>query len=175
MKRRGFVTGLAQVLPAGVTLREETDGDIEFVADLYASTREEELRPVPWPDAQKHAFLRQQFELQRAHYHQHYVGADWLIVLRDAVPIGRLYLKTGSVELRLMDVALVPAQRGLGIGTALMRGLLRHADELGVPVSLHVEPFNPAIRLYERLGFATLETRGIYCYMERQPPASGTR
>jgi ribosomal protein S18 acetylase RimI-like enzyme len=175
MNRGDLVAGLAQALPAGVTLREETDSDIEFVADLYASTREEELRPVPWPDAQKRAFLRQQFELQRAHYHQHYVGADWLIVLRDAAPIGRLYLKTGPIEMRLMDVALVRAQRGLGIGTALMRGVLRHADELALPVSLHVEPFNPTIRLYERLGFATLETRGIYCYMERQPPHSGAR
>jgi ribosomal protein S18 acetylase RimI-like enzyme len=175
MNRADFAAGLAQALPAGVTLRDETDGDQDFVADLYASTREEELRPVAWPDAQKRAFLRQQFELQRAHYRQHYEGAQWLIVLREAAPIGRLYLKTGSVEVRLMDVALVPAQRGLGIGTALMRSLLNYADGLGMPVSLHVEPFNPAIRLYERLGFAARETRGIYCYMERSSPGRGTR
>jgi GNAT superfamily N-acetyltransferase len=174
MNRRCFVTGLAQALPAGVALREETDGDIEFVADLYASTREEELRPVPWPDAQKRAFLRQQFDLQRAHYRKHYVGADWLIVLRNAAPIGRLYLKTGSVEIRLMDVALVPAQCGQGIGTALMHNVLDYADGLGVPVTLHVEPFNPAIRLYQRLGFATLETRGIYSFMRRPPPGAAT-
>jgi ribosomal protein S18 acetylase RimI-like enzyme len=169
MNRRSFVAGMAQLLPAAVTLREETSGDIDFVAELYASTREEELRPVDWSEAQKRAFLRQQFELQRAHYRQHYAGAQWLIVLRDGMPIGRLYLKAGSVEVRLMDVALVSAQRGQGIGTALMRGVLRYADELGLPVSLHVEPFNPAIRLYERLGFTTRETRGIYCYMERPP------
>jgi ribosomal protein S18 acetylase RimI-like enzyme len=170
MNGRMFGTGSLLTLPAGVTLRDETDGDIDFVAELYASTREEELRPVAWPDVQKRNFLRQQFELQRAHYHQHYPGAQWLIVLRDGAPIGRLYLKTASLELRLMDVALTREQRGQGIGTALMQSVLRYADDLGAPVSLHVEPFNPAIRLYQRLGFTTIETRGIYCYMQRPTP-----
>lgn len=167
-----FASAFACTLPAGVALREESDGDLDFLADLYASTREEELRPVAWPEAQKRAFLRQQFDLQRAHYRQHYEGAEWLIVLRDAAPIGRLYLKAGSTEVRLMDVALALAQRGQGIGTALMHGVLQHADALGVPVTLHVEPFNPAIRLYQRLGFTTLETRGIYCYMQRPLPGA---
>jgi len=40
-----------------------------------------------------------------------------------------------------------------------------------VPAGLHVEPFNPARRLYERQGFRTVETRGIYLYMQC-PPAS---
>ena len=53
-------------------------------------------------------------------------------MLRDAAPIVRLYLKTGSVRIwRLMDVALLRAQHGQGIGTALMRSLLRYADGLG--------------------------------------------
>lgn len=171
MNPRLFGTGSAQNLPAGVTLRDEIDSDIDFVAQLYASTREDELRPVSWPDAQKISFLRQQFDLQRAHYRQHYAGAQWLIVLRDRAPVGRLYLKTASTELRLMDVALTREQRGQGIGTALMQSVLCYADDLGVPVSLHVEPFNPALRLYQRLGFATLEVRGIYCYMQRPAPA----
>jgi ribosomal protein S18 acetylase RimI-like enzyme len=167
MNGRVFGAEVAHALPAGVSLRDEAESDMDFVAELYASTREEELRPVAWPDAQKRSFLRQQFELQRAHYRQHYAGAQWLIVLRDGAPIGRLYLKTGSTELRLMDVALLRDQRGQGIGAALMRSVLAHADGLGVPVSLHVEPFNPALRLYERLGFSTLEMRGIYCFMQR--------
>ena len=171
MSARGFGTASVTALPAGVTLRDETDSDIEFVAGLYASTREVELRPVAWPDAQKQIFLRQQFDLQRVHYHQHYAGAQWLIILRDTVRIGRLYVKTGAAEVRLMDVALIDAQRRQGIGTALMRNLLDYADARCFPVTLHVEPFNPAIRLYDRLGFVRMEMRGIYCFMER--PAGG--
>src|SRR3712207_8583920 len=39
--------------------------DDEFLLDVYASTRSEELAPVPWTDEQKRAFLRMQFDAQR--------------------------------------------------------------------------------------------------------------
>ena len=157
----------AQALPAAVTLREESPADKDFLADLYAATREEELRPVAWDDAQKRAFLREQFELQWAHYRRHYPRAEWLVLQDDGVAIGRLYAETSGPEVRLMDIALVAERRNRGLGTAIMKSLLGYADELGLPVTLHVEPFNPASRLYERLGFATRETRGIYLFMER--------
>jgi ribosomal protein S18 acetylase RimI-like enzyme len=51
----------------------------------------------------------------------------------------------------------------------LMEALLAYADNLGRPVSLHVEPFNPARRMYERLGFRVIETRGLYEFMAREP------
>lgn len=70
-----------------------------------------------------------------------------------------------------MDVSLMPAHRNQGLGTALMRSVLRHADGLQLTVSLHVEPFNPALRLYQRLGFVHAETRGVYLFMQR-PPAT---
>ncbi len=158
----------APPLPAGVTLREEGDADLEFLAALYASTREEELRPVDWPDAQKLDFLRQQFELQRAHYRRHYPHAEWLLVVRDEAAIGRLYADTTRVEVRLMDIALAAGERNRGLGTALMDRLLGYADTHELPVTLHVEPFNPALRLYERLGFVARETRGVYLFMERR-------
>jgi ribosomal protein S18 acetylase RimI-like enzyme len=157
----------AQGLPAGVTLREECAADREFLADLFASTREDELRAVPWDDAQKRTFLRGQFELQRTHYRQHYPGAEWLVVQADAAAIGRLYTDTGPREVRLMEIALTAERRNNGIGTTITSSMLRYADDLGLPVTLHVEPFNPALRLYERLGFVMRETRGIYLFMER--------
>ena len=159
----------AQGLPAGATLREESPADREFLAELYASTREDELRPVAWDDAQKRSFLRDQFELQWAHYRLHYRGAEWLVIQVGGDAAGRLYTDTGSREVRLMDVALRAEHRNRGIGTAIVTSLLRYADGLRLPVTLHVEPFNPALRLYERLGFATRETHGIYLFMERPP------
>jgi len=164
----------ARGLPAGVTLRAEVDADRDFLADLYASVREEEVRPVPWSDEQKRAFLREQFELQRAHYRKHYPRAEWLLFEAEGAAAGRLYLHTGSAEVRLMDIALVAARRNRGVGTALTASILRYADELALPVTLHVEPFNPALRLYERFGFRTIETRGIYLFMKRPCPPPAT-
>ena len=157
----------APALPGGLALRAEGAEDMEFLATLYADTRAEEMRPVPWSDADKAAFLRQQFDLQRQHYQQHYPQAQCLIILRDGRAIGRLYLAPGGSELRLMDIALVAGERGKGLGSALMALVLDYAETLGVPVGLHVEPFNPAQRLYQRLGFQHQEMRGIYSFMLR--------
>jgi GNAT superfamily N-acetyltransferase len=157
--------------PAGIRLREETADDQEFLAALYASTRAEELAAVDWPPERKASFLFDQFERQRMHYRQHYPQAEWLLIESGGQPIGRLYLECTQRELRLMDIALTPGERGQGIGTALTKLVLRYAENRSLPVSLHVEPFNPAMRLYQRFGFRPLEMRGIYCFMERPAEA----
>ena len=161
---------LARELPAGVALRPREAADLPFLAALYASTREEELRPVDWPPERKQAFLQDQFDKQHQHYLQYYAGARWLVIEHRGERIGRLYAQQTGREIRLMDVALLPPWRNRGLGSALMRGLLAHADAHGLPVTLHVEPFNPALRLYLRLGFRKLESRGYYDFMERRLP-----
>jgi len=150
-----------------VSLRDERDEDLPFLRDLYASTRSEELAPVPWPETQKRAFLDHQFALQREQYRQHYLGAEWLLIEREGALIGRLYLKRSSAEVRLMEVALLPGFRGKGLGTRLTRALLDWADAQHLPVTLHVEPFNPAYRLYRRFGFDYRRSTGIYHFLER--------
>lgn len=161
----------AQHLAPGIGLRPRTDADLSFLGDLYASTREEELRPVPWSAAQKRAFLQDQFEKQHAHYLQHYPNAEWFVIEHEAAPIGRFYVCRTAGEIRLMDVSLVGGWRSRGIGTAILRALAEHADALALPLGLHVEPFNPALRLYQRWGFEPIETRGVYVFMQRKPGA----
>jgi hypothetical protein len=51
-----------------VGLRRVDDQDVEFLFRVYASTRTEELAPVPWTDEQKQAFLRQQFDAQSSYW-----------------------------------------------------------------------------------------------------------
>jgi ribosomal protein S18 acetylase RimI-like enzyme len=46
-----------------------------------------------------------------------------------------------------------------------MRDLLDEAATAGKAVSIHVEKFNPAMRLYRRLGFKTEEDKGVYDLM----------
>lgn len=149
-----------------ITFRTETPDDIEFLYSLYASTRAEEMKLVDWPDEQKAAFLRQQFDAQRAHYHAHYTAAEYSIILEDALPIGRLYVQKMAEDVRIMDIALLPEHRGRGIGGLLIRELLDDAATSGRSVSIHVEVFNPAIQLYERLGFRQIDTYGPYHLME---------
>lgn len=159
----------ARALPAAYALRPRTDADLPFLRDLYAQSRAEELAAVPWTQENKRAFLDDQFGKQHAHYLQHYLSAQWWIVTCGPEPVGRFYVAQTSGDLRLMDVTLAAGHRNRGVGTALMRGLLRHAQEEAIAATLHVEPYNPAMRLYERLGFTHVETRGIYHFMQRAP------
>ena len=163
-----FREAAAAALP-DLLLRAENDADLAFLRELYASTRCEELAQVPWDTTQKRAFTDQQFALQRAQYREHYAGAEWLLIERAGDRIGRLYLKRSGSEVRLMDIALLPAARNAGLGTRLTRALLAWADQLALPVTLHVEPFNLAYRLYQRFGFAYTRSTGIYHLLRREP------
>jgi GNAT superfamily N-acetyltransferase len=154
-----------------ITFRPETDDDIDFTARLYASTREEELRPVDWPAEQKAAFLRQQFDAQRLHYRTQYENAEYSIILDGHEPIGRLYIHRSADDIRVMDIALLPEYRGRGIGSMLMKKIIDAAAANGQSVSIHVEIFNPAMRMYERLGFRHIDTYGVYHLMEWRPGA----
>ncbi len=156
---------LGDALPAGWRLREETDADLPFLGALYASTRKDELAPVPWSAEQKSAFLSQQFNLQRQHYRSHCADAGFWLIECGRQPRGRIYVHSSAAELRLMDIALIVDQRGRGIGSGLIRALQATAKASGKFIGLHVEPNNPALRLYRRLGFAEIEERGVYRYL----------
>lgn len=163
-----FADRLAQALvshDARLRLRPEAAQDADFVIALYTDVRWEELRPVEWPETAKRDFLAQQSRLQSAHYREHYPGAELLLILRDEVPIGRIYLRAGASEVRLMDIALLSTECGRGIGGTLVRALQTQVRQQGQQLTLHVEPTNPAQRLYQRLGFRLIENRGVYDFL----------
>lgn len=154
-------------LPPDISLRPATPEDRDFLLETYASTRAEELVLVPWTDAEKTAFLAVQFEAQDRHYRSAYPDGTFDVVLRGGLPIGRLYLARLPGEIQLVDIALLPAHRGAGVGTSLVRAIAAEADDAGLPIRLHVEPWNPARRMYERLGFRSVEVGPVYELMER--------
>jgi len=155
-----------------ITQRPIGEQDMDFLFHLYASTREEELRPVPWTPDQKMAFLRQQFDAQHRHYQEYCAGAAFDLLLVDDRPAGRLYVSRGEKDIRIIDIALMPEFRNRGIGTRLMTELFGEADGSGRLVSIHVEVNNPARRWYDRLGFQGVSSEGVYLLMERAPVAT---
>jgi ribosomal protein S18 acetylase RimI-like enzyme len=153
-------------LPSGITLRPVGSSDRDFLLQVYASTREEELRLVDWSVEQKAAFVQQQFEAQDAYYSEHYHPATFDVIEVDGASVGRLYVARWEDEIRIIDIAVLPEHRGHGVGTALLRDLLDEAARTGKRLSIHVEKNNPALRLYERLGFVPIEDRGVYLLLE---------
>ncbi len=153
-----------------VGLRPSKEDDLEFLYQVYASSRDREMALlVEWSAEQKENFLREQFRLQDRHYKTHYANARYDIIEIDGKPAGRLYVDRMKHEIRLMDIALLTEYRNRGVGRALVQDLLDEADRDRMFVSLHVEDNNPAKRLYERMGFVEVREVSFYKLMHWIP------
>jgi ribosomal protein S18 acetylase RimI-like enzyme len=158
----------------GFVLRPETEADLPFLRRLYISTRWEELASVThWTDAQKIAFLDSQFDAQRSYYLVHYASAAFDVLEAQGVPAGRLYLDRQADTLLIVDIALLPQWCGRGIGTALLEAMFAEARLSGKGVTISVEKFNPAQRLYRRLGFREYAEDDVYWFMHWSPEPDG--
>jgi ribosomal protein S18 acetylase RimI-like enzyme len=150
-------------------LRPIRDDDRGFLRRLYGSTRQEELAAVDWIEEEKERFLDFQFAAQHDYYQEQFPDASFDLVLVAGEPVGRLYVDRRADEIRLIDIALLPDSRRRGIGGRLMSRVLDEGRAAGLPVQIHVEQNNPAMRLYDRLGFERVEEQGVYWLMRWEP------
>ncbi|MCP4153689.1 MAG: GNAT family N-acetyltransferase [bacterium] len=152
-----------------ITFRPITDKDLEFLLKVYASTRAEEMAMSGWNVQEIDNFLRMQFNLQHTQYMDNYKKAAFDIILFHEVPAGRLYVKRYKNDIRIIDIALLTQFRRQKIGSKIMQTLIDESHRKNMTLSLHVEQNNPAMGLYEQLGFEKKELKGIYYFMERPP------
>jgi len=152
-----------------ISLRPFRADDQEFLYELYASTRLHEIAGFGWPAAQQEMFLRMQFNAQYRSYEAAYGQAEHQIVEQDGKPVGRIMVLWEKDFALLVDIALLAEHRGRGVGSELLGGLIQKCTHAGVPLLLQVLKNNPALRLYQRLGFATTGEDQMYIQMERQP------
>ena len=88
------------------------------------------------------------------------VGAVWTRVMDD---YGHIDDRTPSLA-----ISLFKEYRGQGIGTELLREMLDLLRRDGYEsVSLSVQKANPALRMYQKAGFQTVEDRGEEVVMVR--------
>lgn len=164
-----FEAAAHRLRPAGLAFRPIGETDRGFLEALFVSIRSDEFAVLPWSQAQRERFLCEQFALQDLHYRRNYPDASYLLIILDGAPVGRLYLHRSASELRLVEVSLIAGRRGRGLGSALLGELIEESEWRNLPIGLHVEPHNPAARLYARHGFVLIEDAGIYQYLRRDP------
>jgi ribosomal protein S18 acetylase RimI-like enzyme len=152
-----------------ITSRPSRPEDNDFLFRLYASTRTAEIAGFGWNDLQKQAFLSVQFNAQQRWYETAYPDSEQRIVLMDDRPIGRTIVHRGADAAVLVDISLLPEDRGQGWGGRLLEELLQQCRRDGVPLRLQVLRTNPAQRLYERLGFQRTGEDQLYLQMEWRP------
>jgi ribosomal protein S18 acetylase RimI-like enzyme len=157
-----------------LNLRKAKQRDRAFMQQLFNSTREH-LRLLPLPGPQIEALFEQQYRLQQAHYANQWPNAHTLIVQQSGKAIGKIMLDENETALHIIDIALEPAMRGKGYGTAVLRTVQAAAQKRGLPVRLSVDRQNrQAKKLYLALGFEVTGTSDTHESMSWSPAASGT-
>lgn len=152
-----------------ISFRAVTDADIDFLKQVYFSTRLDELAITGWDKSEIDRFLSQQFSSQHQYYKEQFPHAAFELIQLNDTPIGRLYTDLRADEIRLIDIALLPEHRKKGIGRQIMSQTLQSARSLNLPVRIHVEKNNPALKLYHRLGFTEIEDKGVYSFLQWSP------
>lgn len=153
------------VCARSVAFRRTTRDDLPFLRELYHSLRIGEFASLGWPAEQLRALLDQQFDLQHRGYLAMFPQADFLLILRENAPAGRLYLDASQARWRIIDIALAAERRGAGLGFAVMQAVKRHAQTAAATaVVLHVACENHgAQQFYRRLGFREVSRQDQTC------------
>jgi ribosomal protein S18 acetylase RimI-like enzyme len=153
----------------GIGLRPATEGDYDFLVNLYGGTRQEELALTGWDADRREAFVRMQFAAQRGHYRAKRPEGREELILVDGEPAGRLYSDLGGDSYHLLDLCLLPEYRGRGIGGLVLTGIQAAAAARGRRVTIYVESFNRSLAFFERHGFNRSAESGVHCLMEWRP------
>src|ERR1700674_5810726 len=139
-----------------ISLRRVTEADDDLLFSLYASTRAAELAQVPWPEEQKQAFVRMQFDAQTREYAARHPQAEHDVICVKSQPVGRLYLSCNQArkeagqegDLHILDITVLPEHRGAGTGSWVLKKIMADAKTAGKSVTIYVESFNPSMRLF---------------------------
>ena len=153
-----------------ITVRRSQPEDRDFLFNLYCAARSAEFAVLSLPEEQKRHLILMQFTAQQSAYRAQFPGSDYVIVLRNDHPVGRIWIAELQDEFHLVDIALLPEAQNSGVGTVLMRQLQTEARRAGKAVRSTVFRFNPgSLRFHQRLGFRIRAEDELQCYMEWTP------
>jgi len=145
---------MPMVCPCG--LAQAADGI--FFETLYRSTRDD-LWLINAEEEFIYGLIGMQQHAQIAGYGDMFPNAQYYVVEKQSVPIGRVVVDFGHNEVRIIDIAFIPGARGQGYGTAILRGMQQAAAQVRAPLALSVLKSNLVAKtLYMQLGFQVEES-----------------
>lgn len=155
-----------ETLQEKISQRTAAAADEAFLEAVYADSRRGETAAFGWSRQQENDFFRMQYRMQKQAYAMQFPGSVCSVVELGATPIGRLIVRRGRREIRLIDIALLAEFRGRGIGRILLEDLQSEAAG-EKSLDLRVLKTNPAARrFYERLGFSIVEEADLHFSMQ---------
>lgn len=124
-------------------LRPATDKDFTFTHDMYIASMQPLLAALDAWDSEK----------AEAAFKSYFVTDEIEIITIDDRDVGWTQITSNDTDLFIDQIHLFEEVRGLGIGASLIKKFIKLADKQNLNVSLSLIKGNPAIKLYERLGF----------------------
>lgn len=143
-----------------ISFRPARAHDFDYCARLYFAEMESIIRELNLDMAAHAASFRQLWQ-----------PTEVRVITLDGADVGWLQSKTRDDTLFLAQLFVDAAFQRQGIGTAVINQLIGEAARVDQAVTLGVVKTNPALRLYERLGFQVTHEDDRKFYMRRKPAA----
>ena len=154
----------------GVSFRCVGDDDAPLLLEIFTAARAREMELVDWDDQQKQVFLSMQQAAQSRDYSARFPDATHDIIELDGQPVGRLWVDRRPGEIRVIDITVLEAHQGRGIGRRIFEDLQAEATRDGCVLRESVFVENHRARaLYHDLGFETVNESGGYLALEWRP------
>ncbi len=150
-----------------LTYRLAAPEDFDFLFGLHKAAMRQVVEDTfgAWDETWQLAYFRKHFDplVQRS---------ELRIIQLDGLAVGLLHVQERAEELFIASLEILPAHQNQGIGSAVIREVLRTAAAQAKPVALQVLKANIAARsLYQRLGFGiTGENETHYILAWEKPP-----
>ena len=144
-----------------IAFRAATAHDFDYCRRLYFAEMEWIIRE-----------LQLNAVAQAEKFSQQWKQTQVRVITLNGLDVGWLQSFTEGDALFLGQLFVERTHQRRGIGTEVMKRLLQEAEGLNQAVRLDVVKINPAMRLYERLGFRVIGEEARKFYMRRDPGAS---
>ena len=138
-----------------IHLREARPADVDFARALYFETMRGMIESAfDWDQNRQEESFAEWFDLR-----------ETIIIVADGRDVGWMQTRTDEHELFLGSIYVKPDMQRLGIGTNVLRRLIAQCRHFSKSLTLAVMKINPAIHLYERLGFQVTHEDQYKFYM----------
>jgi GNAT superfamily N-acetyltransferase len=138
-------------------LRRATLSDADFVYRVMEATMRRYVEQT-WGSFSE--------ELTRKDAADVIASGDCSIIEFEGAQIGVLTVQRRADRITLGQFYILPTHQNRGIGTSILRELVREARQTGKRLKLRLLKVNPVRRLYEREGFRVVSTTPERIYME---------
>jgi hypothetical protein len=141
----------------GLTLRPARLEDEALIFRIFVASKALETDGMPLPQFQKDFLLKQQHVSQLYNWRHLYPSLEQWIIESDGEPVGRLIFSNLPDQIILHDLAMLPGRLGVGGGRIVIKDVIfAEAIRCGKIARASVAAYNPARRLYARLGVTEL-------------------